>query len=206
MYLDAVHHDFDVVGLVAVHHHAELQLAHLAVDAHTGEARLTDVFEQLAIMTFSGSDRRCQNIDASTVKLLENQVGDLLLGVTYHRLAGVVGVGRADAGIEKAQEVVNLGDGAHCGARVFIHRLLFNADDRAEAGDLVHIGAFHVADELSRVCREALHVTALSLGVDGVKGQRRLAASTDASDDHQGIAWNRKVDVLEVVLASTVNL
>ena len=206
MDFNAVHHDFDVVGLVAVHHHAELQLAHFAVDAHTGEARLTDVFEQFAVVTFSGSDRRCQNIDASTVKFLENQVGDLFLGVTHHRLAGVIGVGCGDAGVEQAKEVVNLGDGAYRGARVFVHALLLDADNGAETSDLVHIGAFHVADELSRVCREALHVTALSLGVDSVKSQRRLAAPADAGDDHQGIAWNRKVDVLQVVLASTVNL
>ena len=206
MHLDAVNHDLDVVGLVAVHHHAELDLAQFSIHAHAGEACLTDVFEQLAVVTFAATDGGGQDVDTLAIKLLEDEVGDLLFGVAHHALAGVVGIGLADAGVEQAQEVVDLGDGAHGGTRVLVHALLLDADDGAEASDLVDVGAFHVAYELSRVGREALHVTALSLGINRVEGQRRLAAPADARDDHEGVARHGEVDVLEVVLASTEDL
>ena len=191
MDFNAVHHDFNVVSLVAVHHHPKLDFAHHTIHTNTGEACLTNVFEQFAVVAFSGSDRWRQNDDAPTVKFFEDQVGDLLLGVTHHAFARIVGIGLAYSCVEQAQEVVDLSDGAHCGAWVFVHALLLNADDRAEACDLVYIRTFHVADELSRVCRETLHITALSLGIDGVEGQRRLAASADAGDDYEGVARDR---------------
>ena len=101
MHFDAVDDDLDVVCLVAVHHHAKLNLAHHAIDANAGEACLTDVFEQLAVMTLTAAYGRCKNVDAFAVKLLEDQVGNLLFGVAYHALARVVGVGLADAGVEQ---------------------------------------------------------------------------------------------------------
>jgi hypothetical protein len=46
----------------------------------------------------------------------------------------------------------------------------------------------------------------LSLGIDGVESQRRLATPADAGDDYQGVAWYGKVDVFQVVLSSTKDL
>ena len=58
--------------------------------------------------------------------------------------------------------------------------------------------------ELAGVGRERLDVAALTLGVERVESQRRLAAARDAGDDHQLEARQRQVNVLEVVfLGST---
>ena len=184
MHFDAVDDDLYVVGLIAIHHHTEFNLAHHAVDAHAGEACLADMFEQLAVMALTAAYGGCQYVDAFAIKLLKDQVGDLLFGVAHHALACVVGVSLADAGVEQTQEVVDLRDGAHGGARVLVHAFLLDADDGTQARDLVDVGTLHVADELSRIGREALHVATLPLGIDGVEGQRRLAAPADAGDDH----------------------
>ena len=121
MHFDAVDDDFDVVCLVAVHHHTELYLTHFAIHTHTGESRLADVLKQFAVMAFAATDSRGKNVDALAVKFLENQVGDLFFGVAHHLFARVVGIGLTNSGIEKAQEVVYFGDGAHRRARVFVH-------------------------------------------------------------------------------------
>ena len=205
-HFDAIDDDLNIMGLVTVEHHAELDLAHLSIDAHTGKPRLADMLKQLTVVAFSPSDRRRQDIDATPHVVVHDEVSDLLLGVAHHLLTRVVGIGFADAGIEQTQEVVDLGDGAHGGARVLVDRFLLDADHGAQSGDLIDIGAFHVADELSGVGRETLHVTTLAFGIDGVERQRRFATAADAGDHHQGIAWNGKVDVSQVVFPGTENL
>ena len=203
VYLDAVHHDFDGVGLVAVEHHAKLDFAHLAIDADARKSRLTDMLKQLAVVTLAATDGRSEDVDALAFEAFHNQVGDLFFGVAHHFFARIVGIGLADAGVEQSQEVVYLRDGAHGGARVFVHGFLFDGNHRAKACNLVDIGALHAADELACVGRKTLHVAALSLGINRVEGQRRLAAPADARDDHQGVARNAQVDVFQVVFPRT---
>ncbi len=102
MHLDAVDDNLYVVGLIAVEHHAELNLAHLSIDAHTGEARLADMLKQLPIMSLAPSDCRGKYVDALVSKVFEDEVGNLLLGVAHHTLARIVGIGLTDAGVEQA--------------------------------------------------------------------------------------------------------
>src|SRR5690242_21543059 len=47
--------------------------------------------------------------------------------------------------------------------------------------------------------------TTLFRSVDRVEGQRRLARAGQAGDDHQFVAGDDDVDVLQVVLASTLD-
>ena len=61
----------------------------------------------------------------------------------------------------------------------------------------------HLPEELPRVRRQALDVTAPTLGKDRVEGERTLAAAAHAGEHHQLVAGNGDVDVLEVVLAGT---
>src|SRR5207249_1673874 len=56
------------------------------------------------------------------------------------------------------------------------------------------------------VGRERLHVPPLAFGVQGVEGKRRLSGPGQARDDDELVARDPQVDVLEVVLASPVNL
>lgn len=55
-HFDAVNDDFNVVGLIAVEHHAIFQFAQLAVNTDFGESGLADVVEQFAIMAFAPAD------------------------------------------------------------------------------------------------------------------------------------------------------
>ncbi len=77
--------------------------------------------------------------------------------------------------------------------------LLLDGDGRGEAVDLVHVGLFDALQKLAGVGGERLDVTALSLGVDGVEGQRGFARTGDAADDRQLAVGNLAGDVLQVM-------
>ena len=78
---------------------------------------------------------------------------------------------------------------------------LVNRDRGREALDRIHIGLIDLAEELPGVCRKTLDVAALAFRKNRVEGQRALTAAADPGEDHQLVAGNRDVDVLEVVLA-----
>ena len=77
----------------------------------------------------------------------------------------------AHARPEHAQVVVDLGDGAHRGARVAAGRLLLDGDGGGQAADGVVERLVHLPEELPGVGGQALDVAALALGVERVEGQ-----------------------------------
>ena len=107
--------------------------------------------------------------------------------------------------IKEAKEIVDFGRGAHCRTGIFIGRLLFDGNHRAQTCDFVHIGTLHVAQKLAGISGEGLHITPLPLGINRVKRQRRLAAAAQPGNDNQTVARNGQVDVLQIMLACPVN-
>jgi PAS domain S-box-containing protein len=112
-------------------------------------------------------------------------------------------VGRAGAGEQEAQVVVDLCHGAHGGARVVAGGLLLDRDGGRQALDHVHIGLVHQLQKLAGVGGQALHVAALALGVQRVECQAGLARTAQTRDHHQLVAWDVEVDILQVVGART---
>ena len=109
------------------------------------------------------------------------------------------GVGLADAGVEEFQVFVDLGAGAHGGARVVRVHLLFDGDGGREACDALHIGLIESAHELPCIGTQALHITTLPFGIQGVERQGRLTRSRQAGDDHQLVLRNLQTDAFQVV-------
>ena len=125
----------------------------------------------------------------------------MFFGVFHHPLAAHVGVGNAHTGIEQTDKVVDLGHRPHGGTRVLVGGFLLDGDDRAEAGDAVHVGALYVAHKVAGIGREGLHIAALTFGVDGVEGQARLAAAAETGEYHKLVARDVDVHILQVMLA-----
>ena len=100
---------------------------------------------------------------------------------------------------------MDLGHGAHGGARVVRGGFLFDGDRRAQALDHIHIGLVHQLQKLPCIGGQALHVAPLPFGVQGVKGQAGLTRTAQAGDHHQLVAGYVDVDVLEVVGARTAD-
>ena len=131
--------------------------------------------------------------------LLHDQVHYAGIGVFDHGLAGHRRIGRGSPGVEEAEEVGYLGNGADGRAWVAVGALLLYGNGRAEAVDALHLRPLHHADVVAGVGGEGVHVAAPGLGVDGVEGQRRLAAAAQAGDDHEGMPRYPQGDALEVV-------
>ena len=64
----------------------------------------------------------------------------------------------------------------------------------------------HALEKLARVRRECFHIAALSLRVDRVERERRLAATAWPRDDVQFPQRQIEVDALQVVLPRATNL
>ena len=73
---------------------------------------------------------------------------------------------------------------------------MFYGDGGRKPVDGVHIGAFHLVEELTRVGRERFHIPALAFGVDGVEGEGALAGAGQPGYDRERVPWYRDRDVL----------
>jgi hypothetical protein len=111
----------------------------------------------------------------------------------------------ADARVEEAQVVVDLGDRptVERGLREVVFWSIEIAGESPV--DRVDVGLLHHLQELARVRGEALDVAALALGVDRVERQGGLARSGQSGDADEAVPRQPDVDVLEVVLAGPVD-
>ena len=117
---------------------------------------------------------------------LQDPVDDLLRRLLGDRLAADRAVRLADAGVEQAQVVVDLGDRADRRPRVAAGGLLVDRDGRRQPLDEVDVRLVHLAEELSRVGGQRLDVAPLPLGEDRVERQARLARPGQAGEhDHR---------------------
>ena len=203
----AVDHHLDGVHLVAgqVDLGPVGQLERHAVDPDPGEALLGQVVEQGAVLALAAPHHRGHDLEAGPLGQLEHPVDDLLGGLARHGPPADGAVGMADAGVQQAQVVVDLGDRPDGRARVAGGRLLVDGDGRRQALDEVDVGLVHLAQELAGVGRERLDVAALALGVDGVEGQGGLARARQPGEDDQPVPRQVERDIAQIVLASPAN-
>lgn len=156
---------------VSVGLHAACDLFDLAVHADIKVAFAAQALEELAVVAFALADEGRKDIHCLVGIVVEDHVDDFLLRVFHHLLSAEIAVGRTGACVEQSEVVVDLRRGAHCGAWILVCCFLLDADDGAQSCDLVDIGPLHVAQKVAGVGRKCLYVSALSFGVDGVKGQ-----------------------------------
>ncbi len=198
---EAVDHDGDVVLVLLVEVDRLLELAHLTVDLDAREAVGAQLVEEAAVLALAPAHERRDHAEARALLELADLVDDLLHRLPGDRPPALRAVRVPDARVEQAQVVVDLGDRADRRARVARGRLLVDRDRRREPLDGVDVGLVHLPEELPRVGRERLDVAALTLGVDRVEGERRLARAREPGDDDEAVARQAQGDVLEVVLA-----
>ena len=106
---------------------------------------------------------------------------------------------RAQPGIEQPQEVVDFGDRPDSASGTGLARLLVNSHGRRQTSDQVNIRPRELVQELARIAGEALDVTPLPLGEDGVEGQRALSRTADPGEDDEAIARQVEVNAPKVV-------
>ncbi len=197
---NAVDDGLDGVVLAPVEQHGLGEVAQFAIDAGA-KPLLIELIEQVLEFALAAAHDGRHDGDAFAGAELQDALHDLLGGLARDGPAAVGAVRRAHGGVEQAQVVVDLGDGADGRSRAAAGGLLLDGDGRAEAFDGIHVGPLDLIEELPRVGRERLDVAALPFGVDGVEGQRALARAGQTGDHRQRVAGNADVDVAQVVLA-----
>ncbi len=178
---------------------------HDAVDPGPGVALGLQLGEEVEVFALAAADHRGEHLEADALLHGEYPVDDLLRGLPGDQLAADRAVRLADPGVEQAEVVVDLGDGADGGARVAGGGLLVDRDGRGEPLDEVDVGLVHLAEELPRVGRQRLDVAPLPLGEDRVEGETRLARPGQPGEHDHRVARQVQIDVAQVVLTCTTN-
>ena len=198
---DAVDHHVDVVREFLVERRRLGELIEGAVDLDALKALLEPFGELFLVLALAAAHDRRQQIEAGALGQRQHAVDHLRDDLAFDRQPRGGRIGHADARPQQAHVVVDLGDGADGGARVFRRRLLLDRDRGRQAVDLVDVRLLHHLQELARIGRERFDVAALALGIDGVEGERGFAGAGEAGEHHELVARNFEIDVLEIVLA-----
>ncbi len=202
---ETVHHRVDAVLDPQRERRHLVDLVNLSVHPQAHVALRTQLVDHLHVLALALADHRRQQHPAVLGVEREDGIDHLADGLRLQRIAVLGTVRRAHPRVEQAQVVMDLGDRAHGRTRVVRGGLLLDRDRRRQALDVVHVGLFHHRQELPRVGRQRLDVTALAFGVDGVEGQRGLARTGQPGDHHQRIARQVEVDVLQIVGARSAD-
>ena len=198
----AIHDGLDGVPFFGVQFDADAvrQFDQLAVHAGADEAFPGQPLDHVAELALLVADDRGQQHDARARRQGEDSIHNVAGGLADDGHAGLRAIGLADVGVEQAQVVVNLGGGGDDGAGAGAGAALLDGDGGGKPLDEVHVRLLHLVEELPGVGREGLDVLALALGVNGVEGERGLARTAQAGDDHQLVARDVQREVLEVML------
>ena len=175
-HLDAIDHHLDAVTAVLVEHRQVVEFMDDAIHAYPHEALGAQFDEQVGLLALAAADHRGDDHQLGFFGQGQYRVHHLRDALGLEGVLGVIrAVGRAGAGVQQAQVVVDFGDRADGGARVVAGGLLLDGNGRRQTLDEVHVGLFHQLQKLPRVGRQRLHVAALAFGVQGVERQRAFA-------------------------------
>ena len=191
----SVHHHLDVVLFVLLGFDLLAEVVDDAVQTDADVAGFTGVLENFQVLALLTPDDGGHDHDAGGLRQGHDLVDDLIHRLLFDLLAALGTVRGAHPGPEQSQVVVDLGNGAHGGAGVLAGGLLVDGDGGRQTVDIVHVGLLHLAQEHTGVGGQRLHVAALSLGVNGVKGQRGLARAGQARQHHQLVPGDGHIDV-----------
>ncbi len=195
-----VDHDLDIVLDIFVEGDVLGDIVHVPVDAEADVAGPPGAVNDLFMASLTSPDDRREDLHPRSLGQGHHAVHHLVHGLLGDLPAAVGAVGRADPGIEQTKIVIDLRHCAHRGTGVAVGRLLVDGDRGRQALDVLHIGFLHLAEELTGIRRQGLHVAALALGINRIEGERGFARAGQTGQDDQLIAGNGHIDPLEIVL------
>ena len=82
---------------------------------------------------------------------------------------------------------------------------LLDGDGGRQTLDHIHIGLVHQLQKLAGVGGQALHIAALALGIQRVKGEAGFARAAQSRNHHQLVAGDVQVDIFQIVGARTAD-
>ncbi|OQB35084.1 MAG: hypothetical protein BWY09_02439 [Candidatus Hydrogenedentes bacterium ADurb.Bin179] len=196
-----VYDNVDVMFHVSFHFDIVFHMIKRAVHTDTGVSLLFDVREHLLIVAFALAYQRRHQLHPRALGKGENAVHNALGRLRFNRLAAFMAVGDTCPGKEQAQIIINFGDRADGGTGIAVRCLLLDGNGRTQSLDILHIGLVHLVQELARIGRQALHVTTLSLGINGIESKAGLTRTAQAGNDDQTVTGQFNGKILEIMFA-----
>ena len=108
------------------------------------------------------------------------------------------------AGIQQFHVIVNLRNGAHCGARIRRNHFLFNGNGWRYSFYIVHIRFIQFTQKLSGIRAQTFYITALTLRIQSIESQRRLARARKSCNHRKFPMLDFDINILQVVNPSAV--
>ncbi len=130
---------------------------------------------------------------------------DLLCIAALDRPVARLAVQLSEFGEQEPDVICQLRHRAHGGAGVFHRIALIDRNRRRNAFHALHLRLIHAVQKLPRISRKALDIAPLSLGVEGVERQARLARSAHPGDNNEFVDRYVEMQVFEIILASPNN-
>ncbi len=109
------------------------------------------------------------------------------------------------AGKREFQVVIQLGHGAHGGARGPHWIALVDGDGGRDSLHAVHGRFIHAVQELTRIGGKGLDIAPLSLGIQGIERQGGLARAADTRHHDQRPRGQGEIQIFQVVLPCPPN-
>ena len=196
LYQQPVHHYFDGVILAFVERDLLVERTQHAIDARADKALAREFLQILLVFALAPADDRRHHHQALFGFQGEHVLQDLLRGLARDFVAADRAMRHADGGVEEAQVIVDLGDGADGGTRTAAGGFLLDRDGGAQAVDGIDIGALHLIQELAGIGGQGLDVAPLAFGVDRIESQRGFTRSAQSGNYRKRVAGDFDVDVL----------
>ena len=146
-----VHHDLDVVLDVLVKGDVLGDIVHIPVYAEAYVAGSPGAVDHLFVPALAAADDRSQDLDTRSLGQGHHAVHHLIYGLLCNLPAAVGAVGDADPGIEQTEIVIDLRHRTHGGTGVAVGGFLIDGDRGRQPLDVLHIGLFHLPQELAGI-------------------------------------------------------
>ena len=166
-----VYDDLDVVLNIFIQADLFRQFVHIAVNAHPHVPAFLRPLEKLRVGALAPAHHRRQQLDPGPFRQRHDLVHHLVHGLLHDLPTALRAVRDADPRVEQTEIVVDLRHRAHRRSGVVVRGLLVNGYGRGQPLNALHIRLLHLAQELTRIGRQRLHIAPLSFRVDRVKSK-----------------------------------
>ena len=199
---DGAGDEVDVVGFVASEGLEIFGFNEFAIDEDFIHARAGGGFGVFLVEAFAAAEDGGEEAEGfvfgeELAELLSDRFGRL----GNDGFAGLRAMLHADFGVEEAEEVEDLGDGADGGFTAAAGDALFDGNGGWEAFDEIEVGLFQLARKLAGVGRHRVEKAPLAFCEEDVEGEGGLTAAGESGDDDKFVEGDVERDVFEVVVA-----
>ena len=171
------------------------QFIQIAIYPHSYISASLCPLQQLCMCALAASHHWGKKLNLCPLGLSHHLIHHLVYRLFHNLPATLWTVGYAHSGIQQAEIIINFRNCPYGWTGVMVGGLLVYRDSRRQPFNALHIGFLHLPQELPRIGGQWLHISALSFCVNRIKGQWRLARSTQSGQHNQFIPWNVQINI-----------